>query len=103
MQKHGAIFLTHIEDKRIFRSFQRIQQQAGRLIDLHLCVNDHAAPYRSKLSGRTDHDARDVMSARVQQMIARGSGLLPGFCDLAYVPAMISPYFAAYEYVWFIE
>ena len=103
MLKHGAILLTHIEDERIFRSFRRLQQQAGRWLDLNLCVNDRAAPYRSKLSGSTDHDARDVMPARVQEMIARGSGLIPGFCDLAFVPAAISPALAAYDYVWFIE
>jgi hypothetical protein len=103
MLKHGAILLTHIEDERIFRSFRRLQQQAGRWLDLNLCVNDRAAPYRSKLSGSNDHDARDVMPARVQEMIARGSGLIPGFCDLAFVPAAISPALAAYDYVWFIE
>jgi hypothetical protein len=103
MQKHAAIFLTHIEDERIFRSFQRLQQQAGSLIDTHLCMNDSAAPYRSKLSARTDHDARDIMPARVQQMVARGSGLIPGFFDLAYLPAAISLDLAAYEYVWVIE
>jgi hypothetical protein len=108
MQKHAAIFLTHIEDERIFRSFQRLQQQAGSLIDMHLCMNDSAAPYRSKLarhrhSSTTDHDARDIMPVRVQQMVARGNGLIPGICDLAYVPAALSPSLAAYEYVWFIE
>jgi hypothetical protein len=108
MQKHAAIFLTHIEDERIFGSFQRIQRQAMSFVDVYLCKNDPAAPYRSKL-GRSPNscklvcDARDSISARVQQMLADDSGLIPGYCDLAYLPAAISPDLAAYEYVWVIE
>ena len=91
MQTHAAIFLTHIEDERIFRSFQRIQQQAGSLIDTHLCMNDSAAPYRSKLSARTDHDA--VSESRLPGMGALAVAEKPFGSARRATPSMLYPHY----------
>src|SRR5262249_49787363 len=48
-------------------------------------------------------DALRVLPGRAAEKELKGSGLIRGYNDLAYMPALLGPRLAAYRYIWLVE
>lgn len=103
----AIIFLTHLVSPKIHHHFIRLQSETSEFMDSYLCVRK---PRRTRGAPRLTPDFR--ISRRLEKKVAprryeerkqRGGTVLPGFNDLAYAPALLSPQLLSYQYVWIVE
>jgi hypothetical protein len=105
----AVILVTHIETGQIYKHFLRLKAECRDHLDAYLCVHmsadrraepGHEAQVDFRLSA-SDEEA--CLPARHAEKIARGGTIVPGFCDLTYMPALLSPRLANYTHVWIVE
>lgn len=102
----ALVFVTHIESEPVHKHFMRLKVETQGLLDVFLCVHEparrsgEALPTDFRLSA---FDAKDRLPIRYAAMMQRGRGMLPGYTDLAHMPALLSPRLSDYTHVWMVE
>ncbi len=102
----AIVFVTHIESEPVHKHFLRLKAEIQGLLDVFLCVHEPAwraaepLPADFRLSAS---DAGDTLPTRHAAMMQRGRGILPGYTDLAYMPALLSQRLSAYAHIWVME
>src|ERR1700712_4504681 len=105
----AVVLITHIESGRIYKHFLRLKAECRDHLDAYFCVHmsagsraepGHEAQPDFRLSG-SDEEA--CLSARHAEKLARGGTVVPGFTDLTYMPALLSPRLANYSHIWIVE
>jgi len=85
----------------------RLKVETHGLLDVFLCIHkaandggqgDEIADFRISPS-----DEENTLPIRFAEKMRRGGTITPGFTDLAYMPALLSPQLSAYEYIWMSE
>jgi hypothetical protein len=105
---HCIVFVTNIETPIIYRHFLRLQSETDSMLDTFLCVNESPPLYWASERHRADFrftlgDARLLLPKRYSECAEKGGEILPGFPDLAYMPALLSSELAKFGYVWMLE
>lgn len=104
----ALVFLTHRQDQSVLRHFLRLRQETKDVLASFLCVHE-----------RCSISPENALKADFTVQLQEAARLLPGryalfqqsgthrfengFCDLLYVPVLMSSHLAMYEYVWLIE
>jgi hypothetical protein len=105
--KQAVVFVTHIESPRVIGHFSRLRSETQELLDSFLCIHDGGHAHDS--SGVQAEfrigaaDAARVIPERVAEKERAGQSLIPGYTDLAYMPALLDPRLAEYGYIWLVE
>jgi hypothetical protein len=121
MSDQAIVFLTHFKSKRVFRHFQRLQDETRGLLETLLCIHNPvrqrhksqrilaALPPLAKASLPAPdfeidlESGRSLLPNRFVQMRERNAWYNLGFTDLAYMPALLSKRLSRYEYIWVLE
>jgi hypothetical protein len=103
----AIIFLTHIVSSKIYNHFIRLKSQTQNIVDAYFCIHK---PYIHCDAGSffpdfmlSRRDERRVAPERYSEKERRGLAILPGFVDLAHMPALVSARLVDYRYIWVVE
>ena len=105
----AVVLVTHLETEPIYKHFLRLKVECRDHLDAYFCVHmspgngpepGHGAPADFRPSAS---DEAAWLPARHAEKIARGGAIMPGFCDLTYMPALLGPRLANYTHVWIVE
>jgi hypothetical protein len=102
----AALLMTHIESEAITQHFERLKRETRGLLDVFLCVHASAPSVISE--GRSaDFTVSSSIEARTlpnryAEKMRRGGTILPGFCDLTYMPVLLTE-LSDRTHVWVIE
>lgn len=103
----AVVLLTHIVSPEIFEHFDRLKAETKNILDAYLCVREPATHYdATKFSADfriSRRDGKTLVPKRYAEMKSRGGTLLPGFSDLASMPALLSGRLSEYSYIWMVE
>ena len=102
---HAIVFVTHVRSARVAAYLERLRRETQHLLPVFVCV-DERRDRADTLPGfpadlKVDMEAAEhVVPART----ANGGkvGYFPHY-DLFYVPALIDPKLAAFDYLWMME
>jgi hypothetical protein len=107
-RSQALVFLTHIETERIYAHFLRLKNTTRGLLDVFLCVHEPTPHVDSAIRLRADfrissRDEEQILPKRFAEKLERGGAITPGFPDLAYMPAILSPRLSSYGHIWLME
>jgi hypothetical protein len=100
--------VTHVDGPEIHGHFARLRSQVEGLLDTFVCV-DASMPGRTFNPPLPAHfriesqDGARLLPARHVECRSRQEGVIPGYVDLVYWPALLSDRLTAYDYLWILE
>lgn len=106
--KQALFFHTHLLSEKILAHFQRLQHELCETMPVHLSFHAGDTPAAPTVPEAdfiiTTAQSRQLLPARYFEMErAHSRGYASGFPDLAYMPALLDPRTAPYEFLWFME
>jgi hypothetical protein len=106
--QQAVVLVTHVGGREIHGHFARLRSEVAGLLDTFVCV-DASVPGRAFDPELPAHfkakpqDAARLLPARYLESRSRHGGIIPGYPDLVYWPALLSDRLAAYDYLWILE
>jgi hypothetical protein len=105
--RQAVILSTHILSTKICDHFVRLRTETKNILDAYLCARKPIKYYdAAKYSADffiSRRDEKSLTPKRYAEMVRRGGTIVPGFSDLAIMPALLSKRLAQYDYIWVIE
>lgn len=103
----AVILSTHILSSKIYGHFNRLKTETKNILDAYLCVREPVRYYDGKRFNAdfsiSRRDEKTLAPKRYAEMHKRGGAILPGFSDLAGMPALLNGRLSAYKYIWLVE
>lgn len=105
----AVVLITHIETEQVWKHFLRLKAESQSHLDAYLCVHvspDSQAPlgHRTQADFRVyASDEREYIPDRYREKVLKGGTIVPGFCDLTYMPVLLNPRLSNYSHVWIVE
>jgi hypothetical protein len=103
----AVVLSTHILSAKIYNHFIRLKAETKDSLDVYLCARKPIKYYDAiecpvdfSISRR---DEKKLAPKRYVEMKKRGGTIVPGFSDLASMPALLSNRLGGYNHIWLIE
>ncbi len=104
MLRTAVALVTHNDNPRIIRHFERLQSEAGiPAFRVRHVAEDHWAPRTEQDIPLRNEDLAASMPNRYAEMKTSKRGIGLGYCDLVVMTAASSPVLSAFDALWFLE